>query len=129
MNNNVKYYIIALENVFLNDSKMYIHFAVGDHGKYYDLLTNKEIYMLDEVELYKEEFINSNCKLIGTEKYECNEAKVALYLRFMTESAKNILIDEVNKMEESIRNSLNNHELASKNKVKRIKKDDFLMNY
>ena len=126
---NVKYYVITLKNVFADNSKEDIHFGVFDHGKYYDLLTNKEIYMLDEGELYKDEFIKSNCKLIGINKEEVGKDKINLFLNFITESAKKILIDEVNNMEESIKNSLNNYELCDENKVKRLGKYDFLRNY
>ena len=85
--------------------------------------------MIDEGELYKDEFIKSNCKLIGINKEEVGKDKINLFLNFITESAKKILIEEVNNMEESIKNSLNNYELTSKNKVKRLGKYDFLRNY
>ena len=129
MENNAKYYVITLKNVFIENGKEFTHFGVFEHGKYYDLFTNKEIYMLDEGELYKDEFINSNCKLIGIKKEEVGKDKINIFLNFITESAKTILIDEVNNMEESIKNSLNNYELTSKNKVKRLEKYDFLRNY
>ena len=129
MENNAKYYVITLKNVFIENGKEIIHFGVFEHGKYYDLLTNKEIYMIDEGELYKDEFIKSNCKLIGINKEEVGKDKINLFLNFITESAKKILIEEVNNMEESIKNSLNNYELTSKNKVKRLGKYDFLRNY
>lgn len=129
MNNDVKYYIVTLKNIFLADSKRDLHFAVCDQGKYYDLLTNKEIYMVDNNYINKEEFINSNCKLIGIEKQECSAAKVSLFLRFMTETSKNFLIEEVNNMENSIKESLNNNDFIVENKVKKIKKEEFLKNY
>jgi len=120
MNNNVKYYIIVLKNIFLSDSKTDIHFGVYDNGKYYDLLTNKEIYMVDNCNITKEEFVSSNCKLIGIDKQECDTNKVSLFLKFMTTEAKDILIEEVENMEKSIKKSLNYDELASKNKIKKL---------
>ena len=128
MNNNVKYYIITLKNIFLDDSETDIHFGVFENGKYYDLLTNKEIYMLDDNYITANDFLNSNCKLIGIKKEECSIDKVSLFLKFITKEAKDILIDEVNNMEKSIENSLNNN-LLTENKIKKIKKEDFLINY
>ena len=38
MNNNVKYYIITLKNIFLDNSKTDIHFGIYEDGKYYDFV-------------------------------------------------------------------------------------------
>lgn len=126
MNNNVKYYIITLKNVFLSDSKTDVHFGIFDYGKYYDLLTNKEIYMVNDDNISKEEFINSNCKLIGINYEECSSEKIGLFLKFITSSARDILINEVNEMEKSINDSLNSLE---QNKIKKLTKSEFLKKY
>ena len=111
---NIRYYIIDLKNIFLKDSETNVVFGVYENGKYYDLLTNKEIYMIESLDSISSDFLNSNCYLIGIKKVECSADKVSLFLKFITESAKEILIEEVNEMEKSIKNSLNESNLGKK---------------
>ena len=130
MDKNVKYYTITLRNLFLNDSGKDIQFGVYENNKYYDLLTKKEIYMVNsEDEFSEEDFINSNCKLIGIKKEEVDGSKISLFLRFMTQSGKENLISQVNMMERAIQSSINSYKLQSNNKVKKMKKEDFLKKF
>ena len=125
MNSDVKYYIVRLKDSLFSDLDEDVFFCICENGKYHELLTNKEIYMIDEKEFNKDDFLSSDCKLIGINKKEYSVDKIAIFLKFLPSDAKNELVKKINDIEKSLYNSLNN----TKNKVKRLKKEDFLRNF
>ena len=124
--NKYKYYKIILKNILLNDAISQVVYGVFEDGKYYDLLTNKEIYMVSDINLFlKEFFLNSKCRLIGIRKEECEEEEISKFLKFITTDKKNEIIEKVEEIEKSIFNSLNDTYFNDENNQKRLKKRIF----
>ena len=127
---NRKYYRIVLKNVFSNDFKFEVVNAVYENGKYYEVLTNKEIYMaLDKRIPLKKEFLESNCQLIGCYQTEISGEFVALYLNFLTEDTKREDINNIITIENSIKDSIKLEEMEKSSKIKRMTKYEFLKKY
>ena len=125
MNNRYKYYKVLLKNIFNNNNE--VVYVVFENGKYYELLTNKEIFMVYDKNLYNiNNFLESNCKLLGFFIEEIRESDVALYLKFITSNEKDNIINEINNMEKSFNDRFNE---IRNNKVKRMTKEKFLKNY
>ena len=85
-----------------------IVYCVFENNKYYELLTNKEIYVIDDItKVSKDLVLKSNCKLIGIGKKEVELSDIALFLRFLTPIGKENIIYRVKKIERSIIDCLN----------------------
>ena len=108
MKENNKYYKINLKNIFMKNAKNEIVYCVFENNKYYELLTNKEIYVIDDItKVSKDLVLKSNCKLIGIGKKEVELSDIALFLRFLTPIGKENIIYRVKKIERSIIDCLN----------------------
>ena len=118
-NNELKYYRIAITNPFIDESKNYLVYAICENNIYYEILTNKRIYVLDNInisrEVFKDDFENKKCSLIGTFKQECSEAIISIFLRFSLPAKKEETIKNIYEIENSI------NTLFYNNKVKKLK--------
>ena len=119
MNQETKYYRVAITDPFVDNGERYIVFAALENGNYFEILTNKKIYILNNniisVDVFKDDFYNKECSLIGIFKKECDESIISKYLRFSLPARKEEIIENINKIEESIKSSL------GKNKEKVLK--------
>ncbi|MBQ8892048.1 MAG: hypothetical protein IJ068_04205 [Bacilli bacterium] len=124
-----KYYKIVLNNIYLKNGKSELVFGVLENGKLYEILTNKEIYMIyDENLSYKDDFLEQNSRLIGIAKEEVGGEDVSLFLRFTTKIGKERIIKRIKDMEKSINDCLNDKN-TDNFKIKQMKKSDFLKKY
>lgn len=119
MNEEIKYYRIVINNPFIDNGEKYIIYAVYENNNYYEILTNKKIYILNSndisIDVIKDDFLNKKCSLIGIFRKECSEALVSKSLKFSLPARKEEIIENINKIEESIKSSLD------KNKEKILK--------
>ena len=124
-----RFYKIVLNNIYLKNGKSELVFGVLENDKLYEILTNKEIYMIyDENLCYKDDFLNQKGKLIGIAKEEVGGEDISLFLKFITPIGKEKMIKRIEDMEKSINDCLDSNSLDN-SKIKKIKKDDFLKKY
>ena len=125
-----KYYKIVLNNVFLKVRRNEVVYAVYENGKYYELLTNKEIFMIYDGKFHdKNDLQDSGCKLIGTFSQEIGGEDVSLFLRFITPIGKERIINRINNMEKSINDVINIDNEIENSKIKTMTKYDFLKKF
>ena len=115
----MNYYKIVITNPFINNGKKCIIYAAYENKGYYEILTNKQIYMLNSnnisMDVFKDDFTNKECSLIGIFKQECPESTISKSLRFSLPAKKEEIIENINNIEESLKFSL------GKNKEKVLK--------
>ena len=100
-------------------------FGVLEDGKLYEILTNKEIYMIyDENLCYKNDILKQDSRLIGIAKEEVGGEEVSLFLRFTTKIGKERIIKRIEDIEKSI-----NEYLSDNCNDEKIKKHKFLKKY
>ena len=127
---NVCYYKINLENIFLDGSRQVWVYAILENNQLYELLTNKPVYYSqNKNEFDVNIFANKHFRLITNKIVECSLEEVAIYLRFLTSIRKEELIKKIIYHEESVKKSLNNLDFYENYYVKRMKKAKFLKNY
>ena len=125
-----KCYEIVLKNILKSDSKEDKVFAFLDNNVYYELLTNKKIYVVDDnLEFDVVNYRENNYDLIGIKVRECNVFKVSKFLKFITNEKKENMINNILFQENSVRNTLNKLDFYESNYVKTMKKAKFLKNY
>lgn len=100
------YYKIQVTNPFVEDSLTEKIYAVKQNDDYFEILTGKKIYILENEsisnEVIKDDYLNKNCSLIGISKELCSDTEVSKYLVFEIISKKKEIIDNLNIIEQSI---------------------------
>ena len=120
MNDNImKYYKILVTNPFIEGSIKEKVYAMKKDNDYYEILTGKKIYVLENKipdDVLKDDYFNKKCSYIGISKELCFDSEVSKYLVFEVISRKKEILDNLDNIEGSILNYF------SKNKTKIIKK-------
>lgn len=125
-----KCYEIVLKNVLKNDSKEYKVFACLENNFFYELLTNKKIYVVNgnyefDVVKYRE----NDYDLIGINARECDIKKVSKFLKFINNEQKENMINNILFQENLVRQTLNQLDFYESNYVKTRKKPKILKKY
>ena len=102
---NIKYYKLALLSPVGG-----VFYAIYKDGKYYELLTNKEMIIFDTSyeKLYKD-LAENDCELVGMFRQEISEKEVSIFLNFLTEATKEEMLGKIDttvQFIESYKNSL-----------------------
>ena len=108
---DAKYYLINLKNVLDDDGKVVQTWAVYENGILETILSHKKVFMCNDGEFSKNEFLASNASLIGVSMEEVTAKTIDFDISFALNTAEKVrhAIDELDLMEKSIQDSLNNN--------------------